>query len=99
MRGPERWRSDAARQPTGAAAPGGRAKWLSYPCDCQQNTRRQVSTHWPFALPEPETNRGNDRPALPEGPGESRTSAAHTARPCALAKERKLAQRALRWLS
>lgn len=38
VRGPECCRWDAEWQPTGAAALGGRAKWLSYPGDCEHTT-------------------------------------------------------------
>lgn len=58
MRGPECCRWDAEWQPTGAAAPGGRAKWLSYPGDCEHTTSLNKSAS--LTLPQPDTEEMKD---------------------------------------
>lgn len=70
VRGPERCRRDAERQPTGAAALGGRAKWLSYPGDCEHTTSLNT-----IRLSHAAWCRGSERPALPVVPDVRLTSA------------------------
>lgn len=101
MRGLECWRWDAETQPTGAARLGGRAKWLSYPGDCEHTTSLNISVSLMPPQPDAEENTRRilaPRPALPVLPDVHVTSAlaepnvrpltgTQAVRPCALMNE------------
>lgn len=101
VRGPERWRWDAGTQPTGAVRLGGRAKWLSYPGDCEHTTSLNISASLTPQQPDAEENarrilaRG---PALPVLPDVHVTSALTEPNVWGLWQEHKLSGHVLSWM-
>lgn len=59
-RGLERWKSDAEPQPTEAAKSEGRAKWLSFPGDCEHTTSLNISVAVMPWQPDGEENFASD---------------------------------------